>query len=83
MTSFLREGVSSLLAGAGYDVVGQAGDADTLSDVIRNEVPDLAVIDIRMPPTQTWEGLEAARGVQRVEGWLPEALRAHRTARLS
>jgi len=60
----LREGVSSLLEGAGYEVVGQAGDADSLNEVVRDQVPDLAVIDIRMPPTQTWEGLEAARSIR-------------------
>jgi len=60
----LREGVSSLLEGAGYEVVGQAGDADTLDEVVRDQEPDLAVIDIRMPPTQTWEGLEAARAIR-------------------
>jgi DNA-binding NarL/FixJ family response regulator len=61
----LREGISSLLGGAGYDVVGQVGDADALADAVRTEHPDLAVIDIRMPPTNTWEGLEAARAIRR------------------
>ena len=60
----LREGVCSLLAGAGYEVVGQATDAATLAEEIRRHVPDLAVIDIRMPPTQTWEGVEAARSIR-------------------
>ena len=60
----LREGVSSLLAGEGYDIVGQANDANELSDVVREQSPDLAVIDIRMPPTQTWEGLDAARAIR-------------------
>src|SRR5262245_64491767 len=65
----LREGVSSLLADAGYEVVGQAGDAHALNEVVRDRVPDLAVIDIRMPPTQTWEGLDAARSIR---GEFPE-----------
>src|SRR6478672_11804394 len=60
----LREGVSSLLADAGYEVIGQAGDADALHEVVRDQEPDLAVIDIRMPPTQTWEGLDAARSIR-------------------
>jgi DNA-binding NarL/FixJ family response regulator len=60
----LREGIASLLSGAGFDVVGQAGDANTLHDVVREHVPDLAIIDIRMPPTQTWEGLDAARSIR-------------------
>jgi serine/threonine-protein kinase PknK len=60
----LREGIASLLSAAGFDVVGQAGDATTLHDVVREHVPDLAIIDIRMPPTQTWEGLDAARSIR-------------------
>jgi serine/threonine-protein kinase PknK len=60
----LREGIASLLRGAGFDVVGLVGDAETLGDVVRAQVPDVAVIDIRMPPTQTWEGLEAARAIR-------------------
>jgi DNA-binding NarL/FixJ family response regulator len=60
----VREGISSVLAGAGYDVVGQAGDASELANVVRDSAPDLAVIDIRMPPTHTWEGLDAARAIR-------------------
>jgi DNA-binding NarL/FixJ family response regulator len=60
----LREGIASLLAGAGFDVVGQAGDAATLAAVVREHAPELAIIDIRMPPTQTWEGLDAARAIR-------------------
>jgi DNA-binding NarL/FixJ family response regulator len=60
----LREGIASLLSSAGFDVVGQAGDATSLNDVVRDEVPDLAIIDIRMPPTQSWEGLDAAREIR-------------------
>ena len=62
--ALLREGVASLLRTAGYDVVGQAGDATALLEVVRAERPDLAVVDIRMPPTQTWEGLDAAREIR-------------------
>jgi serine/threonine-protein kinase PknK len=62
--ALLREGIASLLSGAGYDVAGQAGDADTLAELVRAEVPDLVIVDIRMPPTQTWEGLDAARAIR-------------------
>ena len=60
----LREGIASLLAGAGYDVVGQAGDASMLEDLVREHTPDVVVIDIRMPPTHTTEGLEAASTIR-------------------
>ena len=60
----LREGIASLLSGEGFDVVGQASDGASLSDTVHEHVPDLAIIDIRMPPTQTWEGLEAARSIR-------------------
>jgi DNA-binding NarL/FixJ family response regulator len=60
----LREGICSLLAGAGYEVVGQAGDRRALEDLVREHAPDLVVIDIRMPPTHTTEGLDAARTVR-------------------
>jgi serine/threonine-protein kinase PknK len=60
----LREGIASLLGGAGYDVVGQAGDALRLSDLVRERSPDLVVIDIRMPPTHTTEGLLAASAIR-------------------
>jgi DNA-binding NarL/FixJ family response regulator len=60
----LREGIASLLTGVGFDVVGQAGDAATLEAAVREHAPELAIIDIRMPPTQTWEGLDAARAIR-------------------
>jgi DNA-binding NarL/FixJ family response regulator len=60
----LREGIASLLARAGFDVVGQAADGDALCDAVRENVPDLAIVDIRMPPTHTWEGLDAARVIR-------------------
>jgi DNA-binding NarL/FixJ family response regulator len=60
----LREGIASLLHGAGYDVVGQAGDARTLIELVREHVPDVVVVDIRMPPTHTTEGLDAASGIR-------------------
>jgi serine/threonine-protein kinase PknK len=60
----LREGIASLLSSEGFDVVGQAGDPEMLDAMIRKDAPDLAIIDIRMPPTQTWEGLDAARSIR-------------------
>ena len=60
----VREGVASLLADAGYEVVGRAGDGETLVTAVSEAMPDVAVVDIRMPPSQTWEGLEAARSIR-------------------
>ena len=57
----LREGVSRLLAEAGFDVVGQASDGDELMREVADKEPDVAIVDIRMPPTHTDEGLRAAR----------------------
>jgi DNA-binding NarL/FixJ family response regulator len=57
----LREGVARLLAEAGFEVVGQAGDADELLREVAAKDPDVAIVDIRMPPTHTDEGLRAAR----------------------
>ena len=56
----LREGLASLLARSGYEVVGQAGDASELLALVRQHLPDLVVVDIRMPPTNSAEGLDAA-----------------------
>ena len=61
----LREGVSRLLAEAGFDVVGQAGDVDELLREVGEKEPDVAIVDIRMPPTHTDEGLRAARELRR------------------
>jgi DNA-binding NarL/FixJ family response regulator len=57
----LREGVSRLLAEAGFEVVGQVGDAEGLLQEVEDKAPDVAIVDIRMPPTHTDEGLQAAR----------------------
>jgi DNA-binding NarL/FixJ family response regulator len=57
----LREGLASLLDRSGFDVVGQAGDSARLMALVRDTVPDLVVTDIRMPPSNTTEGLDAAR----------------------
>ena len=60
----VREGVTRLLEGAGYEVVGQAADREELMRKTRAHKPDVAIIDIRMPPTRTDEGLRAARGIR-------------------
>ena len=57
----LREGLASLLDRYGFDVVGQVGNGTELLAMVRSVRPDLAIIDIRMPPTHATEGLEAAR----------------------
>ncbi len=60
----LREGVARLLADAGFHVVGQAGDAEDLLLKVRSYAPDVAIVDIRMPPTHTDEGLRAAKEIR-------------------
>jgi serine/threonine-protein kinase PknK len=60
----LREGVASLLSEAGYDVIERAGDARTLIDTVRAGQPDLVIVDIRMPPTNTFEGIDVARTIR-------------------
>ena len=56
----LREGLASLLERSGFDVVGQCGDAARLLDLVRQQRPDLVLVDIRMPPGHSTEGLDAA-----------------------
>jgi len=60
----LREGLASLLERAGFDVVGQAGNATELLALVRDRRPELAIVDIRMPPGHSIEGLEAARVIR-------------------
>ena len=60
----LREGVARLLEEAGFEVVGQAGDARELMRKVAIHEPDVAIVDVRMPPTQTDEGLVAAREIR-------------------
>ena len=61
----LREGLSSLLDRSGLEVAGQAGDAAGLIELVRQERPDLALVDIRMPPEFSTEGLAAAQLIKR------------------
>ena len=60
----LREGLASLLERSGFDVVGQAADATELLALVRDLKPQLVVVDIRMPPTHTTEGLDAAHVIR-------------------
>jgi len=60
----LREGLASLCERLGYEVAGQAGDANALLELVAEHVPDLVIVDIRMPPTHSTEGLKAARGIR-------------------
>jgi DNA-binding NarL/FixJ family response regulator len=62
--TLLREGIASLLQQAGFDVVGQACDAPGLLALARENRPDLAIIDIRMPPDYLTEGLDAAQAIR-------------------
>jgi len=60
----LREGLSRLLEEAGFEVAGLAADADALVELVERTQPDVAIIDIRMPPTHTDEGLRAAKVIR-------------------
>lgn len=61
----LRQGIARLLVDAGIDVVGEAGDADDLMRKVRAHRPDVAVVDIQMPPDHTDDGLRAAVAIRR------------------
>ena len=61
----LREGLASLLERSGLTVLGQAGDGAELLELARRTKPDIVVADVRMPPTHTTEGLEAARQLRK------------------
>lgn len=60
----LREGLASLCERIGYEVAGQAGDAAGLLELVAGQRPDLAIVDIRMPPDHSTEGLKAARTIR-------------------
>src|SRR6059058_40881 len=60
----LREGLAGLLERSGFEVVGQCGNASELIELVRQHRPELAIVDIRMPPSHTTEGLEAARVIR-------------------
>jgi DNA-binding NarL/FixJ family response regulator len=60
----LREGVATLLERSGFEILGRAGDGEQLVSQVRALKPDLVIVDIRMPPTNTTEGLDAARVIR-------------------
>ena len=62
--AFFRETLATALASAGFEIVGQAGDVAGLFGLVRTSAPDVAIIDIRMPPTNTTEGLDAAARIR-------------------
>ena len=64
----LREGIARLLTESGFEIVGQAGGADELLAAVRRHRPDVAIIDIRMPPDHTDEGLRAAEAIRAEHG---------------
>ncbi len=61
----LREGIASLVRGEGIEVVGEASEAEELLAAVDEHAPDVAIVDIRMPPTQTDEGIRAAHEIRR------------------
>ena len=63
-SALLREGVARILADDGFEIVAQAKDADELVHAVRRENPDVAIVDVRMPPTHTDEGARAAREIR-------------------
>ena len=60
----MREGIAALVRRAGIEVVGEAGDADELLRAVAEQVPDAVIVDVRMPPTHTDEGLRAAQAIR-------------------
>jgi DNA-binding NarL/FixJ family response regulator len=63
--ALFREALASALRGAGHDVVGEAGDTADLVGLVRRTAPDVAILDVRMPPTRTTEGLDVALEIRR------------------
>lgn len=64
-STLFREGLASLLADAGHDIVARVPDAVTLLDAVRRHRPDLAIVDVRMPPDRTDDGARAAMALRR------------------
>ena len=63
-SALLRQGLVRMLSDAGFDIVGEAGDVEELMQVVETAAPDVVVVDIRMPPTHTDEGITAARDIR-------------------
>ena len=66
--ALIREGIAHVLTESGLEVVDQVGDAHALLVSVRDRRPDVALVDIRMPPTHTDEGLRAARQIRSPAG---------------
>jgi DNA-binding NarL/FixJ family response regulator len=75
--ALLRAGLARLLADAGFDVVGEAADADELVALVDHTDPDVVVVDVRMPPTHTVEGLDAARRIRETHPHLGILILSH------
>jgi DNA-binding NarL/FixJ family response regulator len=73
-SALFREGVAALLSGSGYDVVGTAADAPTLVELVDSTLPDIVVIDVRMPPDLTDDGARAAARIRADHPGLPVLL---------
>ncbi|MFE4703604.1 response regulator [Streptomyces sp. NPDC056738] len=73
-SALFREGLTRLLTEAGHEVVAAVADADSLVPAVCRERPDLAVIDVRMPPTMTTDGARAARDIRQAQPGFPMLL---------
>jgi DNA-binding NarL/FixJ family response regulator len=73
----LREGIASFVRGEGIDVVAEASDAEELLEAVDRHEPDVAIVDIRMPPTQTDEGIQAAHEIRRRHPGMGVVLLSH------
>jgi DNA-binding NarL/FixJ family response regulator len=60
-----REALATLLERSGFEIVGRAGDGSEVLPLVREHIPDLVIVDVRMPPTRSTEGLQAARAIRR------------------
>jgi DNA-binding NarL/FixJ family response regulator len=60
-----REALATLLERSGFEIVGRAGDGSEVLPLVREHIPDLVIVDVRMPPTHSTEGLQAARAIRR------------------
>jgi DNA-binding NarL/FixJ family response regulator len=67
-STLLRAGLATLMTQSGFEIVGESGQADGLLDLVRDTMPDVVVLDIRMPPTHTTEGLALARQLRAEHG---------------
>lgn len=66
-SALLREGLARILVEGGFEVLAQTTNADELKDAVRRHKPDVAVVDVRMPPTHTDEGARAAREIREAQ----------------